>query len=113
MSTSLLYHAFGVRGYRYVRTDYYEGQVAFTIEQPRETCCCSACGSRNVIRHGETLRPFRTLPVACKPVWLVLAIPRLGCNDWAAWYVRRKWPLPTVAAPTPGPLPATCWSCRA
>ena len=81
MSTSLLYHAFGVRGYRYVRTDYYEGQLAFTIEQPRETCRCSACGSRNVIRHGETLRPFRTLPVACKPVWIVLAIPRLGCND--------------------------------
>ena len=26
MSTSLLYHAFGTRGYRYVRTAYTEGQ---------------------------------------------------------------------------------------
>ena len=37
MSTSLLYHAFGIRGYRYVRTDYLEGEVIFTIEQPRAT----------------------------------------------------------------------------
>jgi hypothetical protein len=33
MSTSLLYHGFGIRGYRYVRTDYFEGEVVFTIEQ--------------------------------------------------------------------------------
>ena len=33
MSTSLLYHAFGIRGYRYTRTDYLEGEVVFTIEQ--------------------------------------------------------------------------------
>ena len=31
MSTSLLYHAFGIRGYKYVRTDYHDGQVIFTI----------------------------------------------------------------------------------
>ena len=35
MSTSLLYHGFGVRGYRYVKTEYVEGAVVFTIEQPR------------------------------------------------------------------------------
>ena len=33
MSTSLLYHAFGVRGYRYRKTDYIEGSVVFTIER--------------------------------------------------------------------------------
>ena len=35
MSTSLLYHAFGVRGYGYVKTAYVGGEVIFTIEQPR------------------------------------------------------------------------------
>ena len=34
MSTSLLYHGFGLRGYRYVRTHYVEGEVWFSIEQP-------------------------------------------------------------------------------
>jgi len=29
MSTSLLYHVFGVRGYRYVKTEYREGAVIF------------------------------------------------------------------------------------
>ena len=33
MSTSLLYHGFGIRGYRYVRTEYIEGAVVFTIVQ--------------------------------------------------------------------------------
>ena len=31
MSTSLLYHAFGVRGYDYVRTQYLGGEVIFTM----------------------------------------------------------------------------------
>ena len=30
MSTSLLYHAFGIRGYHYRRTDYHDGQTIFT-----------------------------------------------------------------------------------
>lgn len=81
MSTSLLYHAFGVRGYRYVRTDYFNGETAFTVEQPREACRCSACSSRNVIRHGEVPRAFLTVPVGHKPVWIVLGIPRLECKD--------------------------------
>ena len=35
MSTSLLYHGVGVRGY-YTRTDYLEGEAVFTIEQERD-----------------------------------------------------------------------------
>ena len=31
MSTSLLYHAFGVRGYGYRKTDFFEGAVIFTM----------------------------------------------------------------------------------
>ena len=42
MSTSLLYHAFGIRGYRYVKTKYVGGEIIFTIEQPLESCRCSA-----------------------------------------------------------------------
>ena len=45
MSTSLLYHAFGIRGYKYSRTDYQGGHTIFTIHQDPKTCRCSACGS--------------------------------------------------------------------
>ena len=37
MSTSLLYHGFCIRGYKYVRTDYQGGEVIFTIRQDRKT----------------------------------------------------------------------------
>ena len=58
MSTSLLYHAFAVRGYRYVKTEYVGGEVIFTIEQPRESYCCPACGSEDVIGRGQNSPPF-------------------------------------------------------
>ena len=81
MSTSLLYHAFGVRGYRYVKTKYVGGEVIFVIEQPRETCRCSACGSDNVIGRGKNPRCFRALPIGGMPVYLELAIPRVECRE--------------------------------
>ena len=61
MSTSLLYQAFGIRGYRYVRTDFFEGAVIFTIEQERAKLRCPACGSTQVTAHGGEQRP-RTQP---------------------------------------------------
>src|SRR5208337_1862944 len=63
MSTSLLYHAFGIRGYRYTRTDYQGGQVIFTIHQEPENCRCSACGSTQVVSRGQVERRFRALPI--------------------------------------------------
>ena len=81
MSTSLLYHAFGVRGYRYVKTKYVGGEVIFTIEQPWETCRCSACGSENVIGRGKNHRRFRAVPIGGKPVYLELPIPRVECRE--------------------------------
>jgi transposase len=75
MSTSLLYHAFGIRGYRYVRTDYLEGEVVFSIEQGRHTYQCPVCGSRQVTAHGEVARLFRGVPIGAKPVSLGASKP--------------------------------------
>jgi hypothetical protein len=63
MSTSLLYHAFGIRGYEYVRTDYQDGRVIFTIMQEPEDWRCSACGAREVHSRGHVERCFRSLPI--------------------------------------------------
>lgn len=80
MSTSLLYHGFGVRGYRYLKTEYAEGEVVFTIEQPRESYACPVCGSADVIGRGQNGRRFRTVAIGRKPVYLSLAIPRVECR---------------------------------
>jgi transposase len=80
MSTSLLYHAFGIRGYRYVRTDYLEGEVVFNIEQGRHTYQCPVCGSRQVTAHGEVARLFRGVPIGAKRTRVFFKIPRVQCD---------------------------------
>jgi transposase len=80
MSTSLLYHAFGIRGYQYTRTDYQDGQVIFTIRQEPETFRCSACGDREVHPRGHVVRRFRALPIGSRVTAVVLPIPRVECR---------------------------------
>jgi transposase len=80
MSTSLLYHAFGIRGYQYTRTDYQDGRVIFTIRQAPKTCRCSACGSPQVQSRGRVERRFRAVPIGRRATFVVLPIPRVECQ---------------------------------
>jgi len=84
MSTSFLYHAFGIRGYQYVRTEYQDGQVIFTIHQEPQTCRCSACGSRQVISRGQVERRFRSLPIGSRATFVAFPIPRVECQACGA-----------------------------
>src|SRR5438270_1626087 len=84
MSTSLLYHAFGIRGYHYTRTDYQDGQTIFTIHQEPETCRCSACGSSHVQSRGHVERRFRTVPIGRRATLVALPIPRVECRGCGA-----------------------------
>ena len=81
MSTSLLYHGWGIRGYRYVQSHYADGVVWFRIEQAPETFCCSGCGSRRVERAGLVFRRFRCLPIGRHPVQIELPVQRLWCAN--------------------------------
>src|SRR6516165_10609123 len=80
MSTSLLYHAFGIRGYEHVRTDYRGGATIFTIRQDPQDCRCSACGSREVAHRGHAERHFLALPIGTRKTSVVLPIPRVECR---------------------------------
>jgi transposase len=79
MSTSLLYHAFGIRGYQYTRTEYQGGQVIFTIHQDPQSCRCPACHSPEVKPRGHVQRRFRTVPIGSKSTIVALPIPRVEC----------------------------------
>ena len=81
MSTSLLYHAFGLRGYRHVRTDFREGGIVFTIDQDMAAWRCSACGSGKVHPKGRVVREFRAVPIGKKPVTIVFGVPRVFCEE--------------------------------
>jgi transposase len=79
MSTSLLYHAFGIVGYHSVSQQFQEGQVHFRIEQPRERLRCSECGYENVWIRGHQERTFRTVPIGLKPTSVTLDVARVWC----------------------------------
>jgi transposase len=79
MSTSLLYHRFGIIGYRYVRQTFESGMTAFRIEQPRERLRCSACGSDEVWAQGGIERFFHALPIGNQPTFIEFKVPRVLC----------------------------------
>jgi len=79
MSTSLLYHGFGIVGYRYVSQAFRDGTVIFRIEQPRDRHRCSVCGSDEVWDQGGVERTFRTVPIGHKPTLVQLKVPRVYC----------------------------------
>jgi transposase len=80
MSTSFLYHAFSIRGYEYVRTEYQGGEVIFTIRQEARMLRCESCGSRDVHPRGRVERRFRSLPIGSRSTTIVFPIPRVACQ---------------------------------
>lgn len=79
MSTSLLYHGFGLRGYEHVCTYYEGGRIIFKIRKRDDELRCPCCSSPDVIRRGHVERFFRCLPIGLKPVWFLLAVQRVWC----------------------------------
>jgi transposase len=87
MSTSLLYHRFGIVGYRYVNQKFVAGATIFRIEQPRERLRCSHCGSEEVWAQGGVERTFRGLPIGKQPTLIEFKVPRVFC--WKCGLVRQ------------------------
>lgn len=70
---SLLYHAFGLRDYRYLRTRYEGGQVIFELEPEVEPL---PPDGQKLRRHGFRWRTLRTVSIGLKPVVLRVKVPR-------------------------------------
>ncbi len=81
MSTSLLYHAFGLVGYRYVSQSFQGGKVTFRIDQARDRLRCAQCGSAEVWAQGGKDRLFHSLPIGGKPTFVQFKVPRILCFD--------------------------------
>jgi transposase len=80
MSTSLLYHEFGICGYKHRRVDRGDGATVFHIEQPRDKLRCPSCGTANVTCQGSQERVFRSLPLGRRPTLVYLAVARVHCG---------------------------------
>jgi len=84
MSTSLLYHAFCIRGYKFVRAFFNYGRIVFRVRQERHHLRCPVCRSRRINLKGSINRTFRSAPIVFKPVFIEFAIPRIECLDCGA-----------------------------
>jgi len=94
MSTSLLYHAFGLKGVKYISTEYKNGSTIFRAEVTSTIENCPACGSWETVHHkGFKERMLRLLPMGMRPTYLRLGVWRLQCKRCGAL----RWPrLPFV-----------------
>jgi len=79
MSTSLLYHAFGLRGYEYVHTKYKDGAINFRVAPKPELLVCPCCRSWKIKRRGVFERKLRLPPIGSKPVYILVKVPRIEC----------------------------------
>src|SRR6476620_804184 len=70
---SLLYHAFGVKGFRYLRTRYEGGEIIFEMEPEKEP---EVPAGQKLQRHGYRWRTVRSVSIGLKPVVLKVKVPR-------------------------------------
>ena len=79
MSTSLLYHAFGIIGYFHQSTSFIAGAIIVAIRDDCWRLRCPVCRSREVRNRGKQVRRFRTVSIGRKAVYIDLAVQRVEC----------------------------------
>lgn len=80
MSTSTMYHEFGIRGYTCESTVRLEGETTYELSQARHRLRCPRCGSPDVERRGEVPRVFQLLPIGRRPIRALLPVARVFCS---------------------------------
>lgn len=81
MSTSLLYHGFGIRQVQYLATEYREGKIVIYAQPNQELLCCAKCRSMNVVKNGRIWRRYRAVPIGKKEVFVEIEIHITKCAD--------------------------------
>ena len=66
MSTSLLYHAFNIKGVDYRATKYIGNRIVFKAEMNSSIKSCALCNSKQVIFKGKKTRFFHLPPIGRK-----------------------------------------------
>src|SRR5882724_11473381 len=70
---SLLYHGFGIKGHRYLRTRYEKGRLSLSWEPEKEP---EVPAGQKLRRHGYRWRTVRSVSIGLKPVVLKEKVPR-------------------------------------
>ncbi|MFW8602551.1 ISL3 family transposase, partial [Desulfobacterota bacterium M19] len=79
MSTSILYHAFGLKGIEYRSTRYIGNFVIFSAEMKNRNFICPKCRGDQIIYKGRKHRWLRMPPIGRKLCILDLLLHRIQC----------------------------------
>lgn len=81
MSTSLLYHAFGIKGsFQHQNIKYISSEIIFKIKHKTQKKCPN-CKSRNIIKRGTKDRKFKLPPIGKKSCSLEISNQRIECKQ--------------------------------
>jgi len=78
-TNSDLYHAYGIRGFDVVKTDYAGRATALHIQYARSSVRCPKCLRTDIIKNGAGSRTFRLPPTGKRPAFAVLQTQRIRC----------------------------------
>lgn len=81
MSTSLLYHAFNIKGVKFRGNTYLGNTVIFKAEMAERTFTCTECRCRQVVYKGKKIRRFHMPPIGRKKSVLEIELHRLQCKN--------------------------------
>ncbi len=81
MDSKILEQGYGIKGVDISNVETINGVIAIFIETKKGMLKCSACGSRNVIKRGNSIREFKDVPIGLRPVRLVAKVNRLECKN--------------------------------
>jgi len=84
MDSEILKAGFGINGVDITQVENEDGVLKIHIETKRSLLKCGTCGSRQVIKRGNTIRHFKDVPIGLMPVVLVATVNRLECKSCGA-----------------------------
>ena len=88
MSTSILYHAFGLKGIEYRGTSFLADTMIFRAEMNKQVIRCPHCGCRRITFKGQKRRWFQMGPIGRKKCLLDLVLHRAQCCECSTLW----WP---------------------
>jgi len=86
MSTSLLYHAYGISGIQHQSTTFKSGTIIMHAQMVDPPQC--RCGCIHTIFKGQKKRTFKMIPFGGKPCFLDVLLHRVACPRCG----RKWWP---------------------
>ncbi len=88
MSTSILYHAFGLKGIEYRGTSFLADTLIFRAEMSKQVIRCPQCSCRRTIFKGQKRRWLLMGPIGRKKCVLDLLLHRAQCCECSTLW----WP---------------------